>query len=208
VGHYGEALRQIGDEGMSRPVEVRTASIDDVDALVDLWLELAATADFDPEPAVIRDQVTAMIERETSSTLLALDEDVPVGFVYFTVDMSTPISNSPAVLVSGMHVSDGERRRGVGAALLEAVVATADAVGAAEISVSVPPEMRAANRYLAKLGFAPVLVQRATTTDALRERLAPTQTRTRRAVLRARKAARQPVTAVSRVLQSETGSIR
>lgn len=185
---------------MSRPVDVRKATASDVDALVALWLDLADTADITPSADLVRDRVTGSIETCEFTTLVALEGDDLVGFINYTLELNNPLVEAPTLVVSGMHVQAVERRRGVGAALLQAVLAAGDEAGVTEISVTVPPEMRAANRYLAKLGFAPVLLRRSTTASALRERLAPQQTRTRRAVLKARRAARQPVTAVSRVL--------
>jgi ribosomal protein S18 acetylase RimI-like enzyme len=188
---------------MSRPVEVRPATTADVEALVTLWTELAEIADLKPSPDLVRSRVEDSLGDCGYKTLVALEDTAVVGFLNYAIELTSPLADTPAVVVSGMHVGHDERRRGVGAALLEAVLTVAEEIGATEISVKVPPEMRAANRYLAKLGFAPTLVRRSTTAPALRARLTPTTTRTRRAVLKARKAARQPVTAVSRVLQSD-----
>ena len=188
---------------MSRPVEVRPATASDVDALVALWQELAQIADLKPSPELVRSRVEDSLDDCGFTTLVALEDSTVVGFLNYDIELTSPLADTPALVVSGMHVGHDDQRRGVGAALLQAVLSIAEEIGASEISVKVPPEMRAANRYLAKLGFAPVLVRRSTTTAALRQRLAPVPTRTRRAVLKARKAARQPVTAVSRVLQAE-----
>ena len=185
---------------MSRPVEVRQAREADVEPLVALWLDLAESADLTPDDELVRTRVVDSLHRSDFTTLVAADGDDLVGFANYSLELNNPLVEAPTLVVSGMHVVHEERRRGVGASLLQAIVAAADAAGASEVSVTVPPEMRAANRYLAKLGFAPVLLRRSTTTAALRTRLAPPATRTRRSVLKARKAARQPVTAVSRIL--------
>ena len=58
-----------------------------------------------------------------------------------------------------LHVLDGFRRRGVGKALLEAAVTFAEEVGAEHIITSVLPQLRDTNRFLARLGFGPVVLR-------------------------------------------------
>jgi GNAT superfamily N-acetyltransferase len=191
---------------MGRSVSVRAAGIDDVDSVVALWSELASTANLAPDPETLPARVAAAIDRPGYRTLVAVDDGEVLGFVTFGFEEPNPLVETCTLVVTGMHVALNERRRGIGAQLLAAVLQAAEGAQAAEIAVTLPPEMRAANRYLAKLGFAPILVRRATSTIALREKVTPAQTRTRRAVLKARRAGKQPVTAVGRVLQTRSVS--
>ncbi len=131
---------------MSRPIEVRKATTDDVAALAVLWTELAESADLQPSGDSLRRRIESSLDPAGFTTLVAVEESKVVGFVTYTLELTNPLIDSPALRVSGMHVSNDDRRRGVGAALLQAVVTAADEAGATEISVSVPPEMRALRR--------------------------------------------------------------
>jgi GNAT superfamily N-acetyltransferase len=75
------------------------------------------------------------------------------------------------VLVSLLFVRTAARRRGVGQALLNEAVLLAEAAGTDEVAVSVPPQLREAHRFFARLGFSPVSTRRVTTASALRRRL-------------------------------------
>lgn len=95
-----------------------------------------------------------------------------------------------SVMVTVVHVRSGSRHSGVGQALLAAVAAYAERVGAEHVTADVPPTMRDANRFFAKLGFGPVVTRRATSTSALRKRISAGPAG-RLARLRARSAVRR-----------------
>jgi len=56
--------------------------------------------------------------------------------------------------------------------LLSAAATYADRLGADQIACAVPAQGRDANRFFARLGFAPDVMQRVTTTSALHRKLA------------------------------------
>jgi len=74
----------------------------------------------------------------------------------------------PAVQLSGLHVLSKARRRGVAKALLNAALVCADNWGCTNLVVTVPPASREANRFFARLGFAPIATKRIVDTAALR----------------------------------------
>jgi hypothetical protein len=83
----------------------------------------------------------------------------------------------PAVQLTHLVVAEGQRRRGVGHALLGGAVTWAEEVGADEIVASVLPSLRDANRFYARLGFAPLVVRRVVPVATLRRNLALTDPR-------------------------------
>jgi GNAT superfamily N-acetyltransferase len=71
-----------------------------------------------------------------------------------------PLVDQPAMHVEQLWVDPEARQRGIAKALLRFVAVAAQRHGAAEVVCSVPAG-RDANRFLARLGFAPMVVLRA-----------------------------------------------
>jgi len=69
-------------------------------------------------------------------------------------------------------VAEGYRRRGVGRALMGAAACYAEDIGADQVTVSVSPMSREANRFYAQLGLTPLSVRRVAPASALRRRIA------------------------------------
>jgi N-acetylglutamate synthase-like GNAT family acetyltransferase len=65
-------------------------------------------------------------------------------------------------------VTPAARRCGAGRALLAAATAWAEQRGLEGLGVAVPPDSREANRYFARLGFAPVYVHRVAALSSLK----------------------------------------
>ncbi len=162
---------------MSRSaVTVRSARPEDVPALVDLWLELrdeglrrrTATPE-SPEQAAGRFELA--LADESSRIVVAVFEDEIIGMAQLARTRPTLLADTSSVELSAMHVADAHRRRGAGKALVSAAVAYADELGVESIVVSVFPQHRDANRFYARLGFAPLVVRRVANVAALRRRL-------------------------------------
>jgi N-acetylglutamate synthase-like GNAT family acetyltransferase len=94
------------------------------------------------------------------------------------------IDLTPAVHVTHLLVAPSHRRRGVGRALLAAAVHLADEHGVDRVLATAASGSREANRYLARLGFAPLVVHRVASTTALRRSLGIADVAGRVAVLR------------------------
>jgi GNAT superfamily N-acetyltransferase len=117
--------------------------------------------------------------------LAAIDDtDSIVGLLVFRVDEVGAIDLSPVLHVSHLLVTPKQRRRGVGRSLLTAAVQVADDRGMDHIVVTAAAGSREANRYLARLGFAPLVVQRIAATGVLRRSLGMADGPERMAVLR------------------------
>jgi ribosomal protein S18 acetylase RimI-like enzyme len=95
-----------------------------------------------------------------------------VGMAILSDTFIGQLMEMPAVQVTHLVVAEGQRRRGVGRALLSGAVTWAEEVGADEIVASVLPSLREANRFYARLGFAPLVTRRVVPVAALRRNLA------------------------------------
>ena len=113
----------------------------------------------------------AMADPDRHLVVAVGDDDVPVGMAMFTVGSASPLLDLPALHVSHVVVSDRYRRRGAGKALVAAAAAYADERGVDQVVVSVNPGSREANRFFARLGFAPLAVRRVAPVSVVRRRL-------------------------------------
>ena len=123
---------------------------------------------------------------ETDRVLLvACDEaGALVGMLAARRDELSAVEATPVLHVTHLLVVPAWRRRGVGRALLTAIVLAAEERGIEALVASVASGSREGNRYLARLGFAPLVVRRVASIGTLRRSLGMTDTRNRLAVLR------------------------
>lgn len=104
--------------------------------------------------------------------LVVGESDEPLGMALFTVSPANALLDAPALHMSHAIVADRHKRRGAGKALVGAAAAYADERGLDQLVVSVRPGSREANRFFARLGFAPLAVRRAAPVASVRRRLA------------------------------------
>ena len=114
------------------------------------------------------------------------EAEEPLGMALLTVASANALLDLPAVHMSHAVVSDRHKRRGAGKALVAAAAAHAELHGLEQIVVSVHPGSRDANRFFARLGFAPLAVRRVAPVAIVRRRLAQGETRTVDHVVRRR----------------------
>jgi ribosomal protein S18 acetylase RimI-like enzyme len=105
------------------------------------------------------------------------EDDVPVGMALLTIAPANALVDIPAVHMSHAVVSDRHKRRGAGRALVCAAAAYAEQHGVEQLVVSVHPGSRDANRFFARLGFAPLAVRRTAPVAAVRRRLSQAEAR-------------------------------
>jgi GNAT superfamily N-acetyltransferase len=89
----------------------------------------------------------------------------------FGVDVVSTLTGIPSIYVSHLLVSPRHRHRGAGRALLAAAVGYADDLGLDHVIVGVSTGGREANRFFARLGFAPLVLRRIAPVGALRRTL-------------------------------------
>ena len=176
---------------MARAVlTVRPATVADIPALLafgeelrDALLPAAADAATRPRgtPAAARAQLEqryleAIADPGRHLVVVVRDTDEPLGMALLTVAPANALLDLPAVHMSHAVVADRHKRRGAGKALVAAAAAYAEQRGIEQIVASVHPGSRDANRFFARLGFAPLAVRRVAPVAVVRRSLAQTET--------------------------------
>ena len=174
---------------MSRPtVSVRPATEADLPAMIGLWFSLRAVRRDGvasrhlqgPEPGrrpAAEDRMREVLHSPKCRIVVAENEAGVVGMAILSDTFIGQLMEMPAVQLTHLVVAEGQRRRGVGRALLSGAVTWAEEVGADEIVASVLPSLREANRFYARLGFAPLVMRRVVPVATLRRNLALTDPR-------------------------------
>jgi GNAT superfamily N-acetyltransferase len=157
---------------MSRtPVNVRAASPSDVASLRELWSDILRKGDLDEQIADVAKVVATAHERDDQCIAVAEIDGEVAGAVYLEASTFTPLNLEPAVLAVSPHVFAQFRRKGVGSALMEVACRFAEQHGITHVQTAAASESRDANRFMARLSFAPQATLRAATTGAVRSRL-------------------------------------
>lgn len=164
--------------GVTRPVVgVRRAGGSDVAAMLAMLCDDRAH-DGAQHPGLSRERVVQVVARPDVQVLLAeasagrgAQPPAPVGMLVLRHGELLPLGGHPSVHVEQLWVHPDHRRRGVARALLRAAAAIGEQWGLDDVVCAVPPEGREAHRFLARLGFAPVVTQRAVPVASLLRRL-------------------------------------
>lgn len=173
-------------------VRVRPADLADVPGLVKLAqsLELSSGV-FSGRPPLHADtdrlaqRFTEIIREGVRTLLVAVDETgAMVGLLVARHNEIGAIDVTPVLHISHIMVLPKQRRRGVGRMLLTAAVHLADERGVEHVLASAGSGSREANRYLARLGFAPLVMARIAATCVLRRELGMAEAPERMAALR------------------------
>jgi ribosomal protein S18 acetylase RimI-like enzyme len=128
----------------------------------------------------------ALGDPERHLVVVVNEAEEPLGMALFTIASANALLDLPAVHMSHAVVADRHKRRGAGKALVAAAAAYAEGHGLEQIVVSVHPGSRDANRFFARLGFAPLAVRRVAPVGVVRRRLAQGETRPADHVVRRR----------------------
>jgi len=179
-------------------VRVRPATSDDLPVLLafgeELREQLGPAADVKrvraaqngPRPGLETRYLEALADPDRHLVLAVTEDGEALGMALFSVAPSNALLDTPALHVSHAVVSDRHKRRGAGKALVAAAAAFADERSLEQIIVSVHPGSRDANRFFARLGFAPLAVRRVAPTSVVRRRLQTADSRTSEHVVRPR----------------------
>jgi GNAT superfamily N-acetyltransferase len=152
---------------VTRPIRLEADGSDSGVVAVPGSLTAQGDQSFLAATAIFEHAMTAGDER-----LLAAVNDAGeiVGMTVLSLETSGP-THDHSLMMSHFLVADGQRRQGVGRALVAAATAWADDLGVEGLGVSVFPSSREANRFYARLGFAPRAVVRVAPVQALKRRL-------------------------------------
>jgi GNAT superfamily N-acetyltransferase len=119
------------------------------------------------------DRYAALLTDAERLVLVAIDEehDRLVGFAVLLEEQIGVLLPTPTLYISHLLVAPSFRRRGAGRAMLTGAVRHAEDREIDHVVVGVQAGARDANRYLARLGFAPLVVRRIASVAALRRSL-------------------------------------
>ncbi|SOD73452.1 acetyltransferase (GNAT) family protein [Jatrophihabitans sp. GAS493] len=166
---------------MSRiPLRIRHAEIDDTAQISQLvkstGLSVGAAGGRQFESDLLSQlpkRIHALLGDPDVSVLVAVDDEAGLlyGLVVLNIDQVAAVNPVPVLNVSHLLVDDSKRRRGVGRSLLVAAVHEADQRGIEHLVATAVTGSREANRYLARLGFAPLVTRRIASTQVLRRSL-------------------------------------
>jgi N-acetylglutamate synthase-like GNAT family acetyltransferase len=179
-------------------VRVRPATTDDIPALVALVQSIDTSAGpFSGKPLQdagtehLAGRFREILEHSDRVLFVAAEESGGVvGMLAARRDEVGAIDLTPVLHVTHLTVAPAHRRRGIGRALLAGAVHLADELGVEHMLATAAAGSREGNRYLARLGFAPLVVHRIASTTTLRRALGMTDVAGRMAVLRRARVAR------------------
>lgn len=162
-------------------VTVRDAVPADMPGLLELFGELRDAGPTRPrsgagEPASMQAVAEARylraIDDPAERVLVAVDRDNRIlGMTLLTIDSINPMNDARSVMMGQLTVRALIRRQGIGRALIAAATAWAEELGVDGVGVAVYPSSREANRFYARLGFAPVSIVRIAPVAGLKRRL-------------------------------------
>jgi len=159
------------------PVATRTATMADVPVLVALWKELrqvGGRAERAVNPVALSDTSARFLDalgNPDCRVMIATIAGEPAGMAVLQAVQPDPLSESRVVQICHVVVAARARRRGVGHALVSCAADYADECGIEHVTAGIYPSLRDASRFYARLGFAPLVVQRVAPVTGLRRRL-------------------------------------
>lgn len=172
-------------------VRVRPATENDIPAVAELVQSLdTSTGTFsgrplqDPSYEHLTERLGQIVCSDRILLVAADDAGTVVGMLAARQDEIGAIDLTPVLHVTHLMVGPGHRRRGIGRALLAAAVHVADEAGVEHVLATAAAGSREGNRYLARIGFAPLVLHRIAPTSTLRRSLGMTDVAGRMAVLR------------------------
>lgn len=172
-------------------VRVRPATHDDIPALVQLLEHVDVTSSLfsgrplhDSTSSHLAERFGEIVDSDLWLLVAADEAGGAVGMLAAKPDTVGAIDLTPVLHVTQVLVDPAHRRRGIGRALLAAAVHLADEQGVEHVLTTAAAGSREGNRYLARIGFAPLVVHRIASTSTLRRSLGMTDVAGRMAVLR------------------------
>jgi GNAT superfamily N-acetyltransferase len=166
---------------MGHRIHVRTGGVDDLHTVLrfaTMVPELpAARRLLGRQPAAEaitvsqRERYRRLLADPERHVLLAVEDGAVIGMAVVTADRTGHLLDIPAARLTHLVVDRRYRRHGGGRALIAAAAAFAEQNGIEHVTVGAVPTSREGNRFLARLGFMPVLVRRVATVQVLRRHL-------------------------------------
>ena len=142
---------------------------------IELWIAHRVEGGTTPEAAqrlALDGTLRNALSRNDICAFMAFVEGRPAGYVVLADSTRSLLVDSPCVSIDMLFVRSELRRQGVGRALLTAAGRYADRQGCDHLASAVPAGDREANRFFARLGFAPETVRRVASAATLQRKLA------------------------------------
>lgn len=159
---------------MSRySLTTRVATREDAPVLAELWSDAVRRSDRSEQAADLELVVKGAAASPEQRVVVVEYDGQLAGAVYLRITTLSPLNLEPCVQAIHPRVFDQFRRRGAGHALMEAATAFAEDNGILHVVTAVPHSSRDANRFMARLGLAPVVMYRIAPTTLLRSRVSP-----------------------------------
>jgi ribosomal protein S18 acetylase RimI-like enzyme len=159
-------------------VRVRPATPSDIPELITLSEDNGVTDHIGRrgrkgDNTALADRYSQLLTDPDRLVLVAVEEEHAklVGFAVLLVELVGVLAPTATLYISHLLVAPSYRRRGTGRALLTGAVRHAEDRDIDHVVVGVQAAARDANRYLARLGFAPLVVRRIASVHALRRSL-------------------------------------
>lgn len=142
---------------------------------IELWITHRIEGGTTPEAAqrlALDGTLRTALQRNDVAAFIAFVDSRPAGYLVLSDSTRSLLVDSPCVSIDMLYVDPAHRRLGVGRSLLAAASRYADRLGAEHVASLVPAQDRDANRFFARLGFAPETVRRVTSLATLQRKLA------------------------------------
>ncbi|GAA6526714.1 GNAT family N-acetyltransferase [Intrasporangium sp. DVR] len=142
---------------------------------IELWIAHRIEIGTTPEAAcrlAADGTLRRALARHDVTAYIAFVDGVPAGYVVIADTTRSLLVAAPSVSIDMLYVHADYRRQGVGKGLLAAASRYADRNGCEHLVSAVPAQDREANRFFARLGFAPETVRRVTSSATLQRKLA------------------------------------
>lgn len=134
-------------------ISVRPVVESDVDAVADL----AAQLGYDIEPSLLKTRLSKIRMRPDHRFLVAQLDGRAIGWLH--AKLSEYVETDPFVVIGGLVVDKGHRRRGVGRMLLEHAEAWAREQGCAIVRLWSSAGRVNAHRFYERLGYVNIKTQ-------------------------------------------------
>jgi len=141
---------------------------------IELWITHRIEGGTTPEAAqrlALDGTLRNALQRKDICAYIAFVDGRNSGYVVLADSTRSLLVDSPCVSIDMLYVHPDFRRQGVGRALLTAVSRYAERQGCEHLTSAVPAGDREANRFFARLGFAPETVRRVASAATLQRKL-------------------------------------
>ena len=134
------------------PIEIKQATVADVEAIVPLYLGYCAFYETAVTATAVKKYVRARLEKGESVIYLAYLQEEPVGFTQLYPTFAS-LALAPAWILYDLFVTPAARRQGVGRALMTRARTLAQKSGASYITLETAVDNHSAQALYEQMGY-------------------------------------------------------